>query len=86
MATATTSCAASRSSPSAPETAATAAGGNGQPSPTASSSGLITFEVTPDQALEIVKANPDGGLYLTLLPLSASGGSSGSTVPANSGR
>ena len=32
------------------ETAANAAGGNGQPSPTASSSGLITFEVTPEQA------------------------------------
>jgi Flp pilus assembly protein CpaB len=68
------------------ETAATAAGGNGQPSPTAASSGLITFEVTPDQALVMVKANSEGTLYLTLLPLSASGGSGGGSVPANNGR
>lgn len=66
------------------ETAATAAGGNGQPSPTASSSGLITFEVPPDQALTIVNANSEGGLYLTLQPLSATSG--GSSVPANNGR
>lgn len=65
------------------ETAATAAGGNGQPSATASSSGLITFEVTPDQALVIVNANAEGRLYLTLQPLSAGGGGS---VPANNGR
>jgi Flp pilus assembly protein CpaB len=64
------------------ETAATAAGGNGQPSPTAAASGLITFEVTPDQALLIVSENRNGGLYLTLQPLSATGGSGGS-VPAS---
>lgn len=51
------------------ETAATAGGGNGQPSATAAASGLITFEVTPDQALQIVDANRSGGLYLTLQPL-----------------
>ena len=59
------------------ETAATAASGPGQ----AASSGLITFEVTPDQAMTIVNAD---SIYLTLLPLSANG-SSGS-VPANNGR
>lgn len=53
------------------ETAATAGGGNGQPSPTASASGLVTFEVTPDQALAIVKSNKSGGLYMTLQPLTA---------------
>ena len=68
------------------ETAATATGGNGQPGQNAASSGLITFEVSPDQALTIVKANGEGGLYLTLQPLSASGGSGGGSVPANSGR
>jgi Flp pilus assembly protein CpaB len=68
------------------ETAATAAGGNGQPSPGAASSGLITFEVTPDVALTIVNASREGGLYLTLLPLSASAGSGNGSVPANSGR
>jgi Flp pilus assembly protein CpaB len=66
------------------ETAATAAGGNGQPSPTAAGSGLITFEVTPEQALTIVRANSEGGLTLTLLPLSANGGNG--SVPANNGR
>jgi Flp pilus assembly protein CpaB len=65
------------------ETAATAAGGNGQPSASAAASGLITFEVTPDQALEIVAANRNGGLYLTLQPLSASSADA-STVPASS--
>jgi len=68
------------------ETAANAAGGSGQPSPTASSSGLITFEVTPEQALQIVNANSAGGLYLTLLPLSATGASGGGSVPASNGR
>jgi len=58
------------------ETAATAGGLNGQPSATASASGLITFEVTPDQALAIVNANRDGGIYLTLQPLLANGGNS----------
>jgi Flp pilus assembly protein CpaB len=67
------------------ETAATAAGGNGQPSPTAAGSGLITFEVSPEQALQIVNANYEGALYLTLLPLSAGEGSGGA-VPANNGR
>ena len=65
------------------ETAATAAGGNGQPSPTASASGLITFEVTPDQALQIVNAGRGGGIYLTLQPLSASAGTGGAAVPAS---
>lgn len=63
------------------ETAATAAGGNGQPSASAAASGLITFEVTPDQALAIVDASRDGSIYLTLLPLSASA-ADGSSVPA----
>ena len=64
------------------ETAATAAGGNGQPSAGAASSGLITFEVTPDQALTIVNASRAGGIYLTLQPLSATA-AAGSTVPAS---
>ncbi|MFM8304831.1 MAG: Flp pilus assembly protein CpaB [Actinomycetota bacterium] len=53
------------------ETAATAGGGNGQPSENASATGLITFEVTPEQALAIVNASRDGGIYLTLQSLSA---------------
>lgn len=67
------------------ETSANATGGNGQPSPTASASGLITFEVTPEQALAIVNAGRDGGIYLTLQPLSASANAAtgGVTVPAS---
>jgi Flp pilus assembly protein CpaB len=64
------------------ETAATAAGGNGQPSPAAASTGLITFEVTADQALAIVNAARDGGIYLTLQPLTAADTTS-TTVPAS---
>ncbi len=62
------------------ETAATAAGGNGQPSPDAVATGLITFEVTPDQALAIVRANRDGGIYLTLQALAAAGAGSGTST------
>ena len=59
------------------DTAATAASGPG----VAATSGLITFEVTPDQAMQIVNAD---SIYLTLLPLSANG--SDGSVPANNGR
>jgi Flp pilus assembly protein CpaB len=51
------------------ETALSAAGGNGEASPTASGSGLITFELTPDDALAVVNANKNGTVYLTLRPL-----------------
>lgn len=64
------------------ETAASASGGNGQPSATAAASGLITFEVTPEQALQIVNENRNGTLYLTLQALGASG-AGGSAVPAS---
>jgi Flp pilus assembly protein CpaB len=66
------------------ETAATAAGGNGQPSPTAASSGLITFEVTPEQALQIVNASRGGGLYLTLQ--SGDSAQANATTATTSGR
>jgi len=62
------------------ETAASAAGGNGQPSATAAQSGLITFEVSPVDALRVVQENKAGTLYLALEPLSSSG--SGTSVPA----
>jgi Flp pilus assembly protein CpaB len=56
------------------ETAANAGGSNGQPSPVAATSGLITFELRPDEALAVVSANKNGTLYLTLRPLAASAG------------
>lgn len=65
------------------ETAATAAGGNGQPSFDAAATGLVTFEVTPEQALLIVSEGGDGGLYLTLQPPVPSGGASRAAVPAS---
>jgi Flp pilus assembly protein CpaB len=65
------------------ETAASASGGNGQPSPTAAGSGLITFELSPADALAVVGANKSGTLYLTLRPLAAAG--SARTVPATGG-
>jgi Flp pilus assembly protein CpaB len=59
------------------ETAATAADGTGS-----TNSGLITFELTPEEAREVVAANSGGQLYLLLRPL-ASGGGSDRTVPAS---
>ena len=65
------------------ETAANAAGANGQPSVTAADSGLITFELSPDDALAVVAANKSGSLYLTLKPISASASSRESSVAAS---
>lgn len=53
------------------ETAANASGGNGQPGSAASNSGLITFELSPADALAVVGANKAGTLYLALRPLAA---------------
>lgn len=65
------------------ETAANAAGGDGQPSDTAAKSGLITFELSSADAAQVVAANRSGTLYLTLKPIS---GSSGDASVAASGR
>ena len=67
------------------ETAANAAGTEGQASTAAAGSGLITFELTPEDARQVVAANNDGTLYLTLRALAAGGGSD-STVPASGAR
>lgn len=64
------------------ETAASAQGGSGQPSTTAANSGLITFEVSPADALRVVAANRSGSLYLTLESLGASSGNT-TSVPAS---
>ena len=58
-----------------------------QPSTSATSgAGLVTFEVTPAQALQVVAANQSGTLYLTLHALSADApGGSGAAV-STSGR
>jgi pilus assembly protein CpaB len=58
------------------ETALSAGGENGEASPTASTSGLITFELSPADALLVASANKSGTLYLTLRPLAASGNGS----------
>lgn len=64
------------------ETALSAGGTNGQPSPIAATSGLITFELLPEEALAVVSANKNGTVYLTLRPLAASA-SGDRTVPAS---
>jgi pilus assembly protein CpaB len=66
------------------ETAASASGQNGQPSTVAATSGLITFELSPEDALAVATANKSGTLYLTLRPLAGSRSGSGS-VPASGG-
>lgn len=62
------------------ETAASAAGGEGEASQTAAESGLITFELSPDDAARVVAANRSGQLYLTLKPIGADKGGSDSSV------
>jgi pilus assembly protein CpaB len=47
-------------------------------------SGVLTFEVTPDQALQIINANSGGGVYLVLLPPDQSTSTSGSAKAAAS--
>jgi Flp pilus assembly protein CpaB len=47
-------------------------------------SGLITFEVSPDNALLVATAAKSGTLYLTLRPRSASGRDGGSTTTTSS--
>jgi len=64
------------------ETSATATGPEGEASLTASSTGLITFELTSADALRVVAANRSGSLYLTLRSIAASGSGAGPAVPA----
>ena len=64
------------------ETSASAQGSNGQPSNAAASSGLITFQVTPADALRVETAAKAGAVYLSLRSLAASG-SGPTTVPAS---
>ena len=52
-----------------------------QPTAQASASGLITFEVSPPDALKVVSASKAGNLYLTLHALSSS--SPSAAVPAS---
>jgi len=66
------------------ETAASATGGSGEPSDSAAKSGLITFELSPDDAAQVVAANRSGTLYLTLKPISG-GGAGDSSVAASRG-
>lgn len=66
------------------QTAASAPPAEGAPVDTG---GLITFEVTPENALKVAAAAKSGSLYLTLRPLSATGegGGSDSSVPLYGG-
>jgi Flp pilus assembly protein CpaB len=51
---------------------------------TGTGTGLVTFEVTPAQALQVVSANQSGTLYLTLHALAAdTPGASGAAVSAS---
>jgi Flp pilus assembly protein CpaB len=63
-------------------TASTAA--EGQP---VDASGLITFEVTPDNALKVASAAKSGSLYLTLRPLANDddGGGGGNSFSSSGG-
>jgi pilus assembly protein CpaB len=62
----------------------TAASTETEGSTSSGGSGLITFELSPDEAQQVVAANSSGSLYLTLRPL-ASGGGADRTAPASAG-
>jgi pilus assembly protein CpaB len=47
-----------------------------------SNPGVLTFEVTQDQALQVINANSTGGIYLVLLPPDSTGTTGGSTAGA----
>ncbi len=67
------------------QTPASASGPEGEASTADSGSGLITFEISPEDALAVVAANKSGTLYLMLLPIGAGGAAEGggdSSVPA----
>lgn len=64
------------------ETSASATGPEGEASLTASSTGLITFELTAADALRVVAANESGSLYLTLRSIASGGSGAAATVPA----
>lgn len=64
------------------ETSASATGPEGEASLTASSTGLITFELTAADALRVVAANRSGSLYLTLRSIATGGPDVAATVPA----
>lgn len=64
------------------ETSASATGPEGEASLTASSTGLITFELTATDALRVVAANESGSLYLTLRSIASGGSDAAATVPA----
>lgn len=64
------------------ETSATASGPEGEASLTASSTGLITFELTAADALRVVAANKTGSLYLTLRSIAANGPGADASAPA----
>ena len=56
------------------QTPAPAAAADGStPAPAPTNSGVLTFEVTQDQALQIISANSGGKIYLVLLPPTTSG-------------
>ena len=51
-----------------------------------SNPGVLTFEVTQDQALQIINANQGGGIYLVLLPPDQSGSTAGAAKATASGK
>jgi Flp pilus assembly protein CpaB len=53
------------------------------PQTSGTGSGLVTFQVSPADALRVVAANQAGGLYLTLHALASSSTGPGASVPAS---
>jgi pilus assembly protein CpaB len=66
----------------AADTSADSSSDASTPAPT--NSGVLTFEVTGDQALQVINANNGGGIYLVLLPPDEGGTGSGAAKAAAS--
>lgn len=63
-------------------TAAGAINGDTETAATAAEAGLITFELSPNDAAQVVAANKSGTLYLTLRPIGAGKGAGDSSAAA----
>jgi Flp pilus assembly protein CpaB len=72
-------------SSTATQAAAPAADSSGTAAPP-TNSGVLTFEVTQAEALQIINANQSGGLYLVLLPPDQSAPTSGAAKAAASSK
>jgi pilus assembly protein CpaB len=74
------------SSTNAPQAAGAASTSSDASASAPATSGVLTFEVTKDQALQVINANNGGGIYLVLLAPDAPEPTTTTTKPASSSK